>query len=79
MIAYDVTGMRLNNMVIEQFKAGWRKDLAPQFSGGVAEHIPFGFYRLRAYVGGFYPEERSFTVNQPQMTTVLKFRVGGVD
>jgi hypothetical protein len=61
---------------VRLFESDDHKNLASAFHSGVADHIPFGVYRIEAYVGGFYPEIRYVSVYLQRMTVVVGLPLG---
>ena len=81
LIAFSTRGvfLPLAPIVVEVFQSEGEKNLAAKFRNGVAEGVPFGIYRMKARLSGFYPEERYVRVNQQRTTVVLGLEVGRID
>ncbi len=52
------------------------RNRASSFNDGVASGIPYGEYRLRVHVRGFWTSERVVRVFQPEVTTVVALEIG---
>lgn len=81
LIAFSTRGVFLPRapLYVEVFQSEGEKNLASKFRNGVAEDIPFGTYRMKAQLSGFYPEERYVRVSQHRTAIVLGLEVGRID
>jgi hypothetical protein len=79
-LAFDETGNTIDGVIVEtfEFMRGSSNDLAPLFRNGVAERIPFGVYRMRASVPGFYSTTRNVSVFSSKTTVVVGLAVGDI-
>ena len=78
-VSFDTNGRFLGAPVISIFEdAGDKKDLAPKFHGGAAEGVPFGTYRIKAYLTGYRSDEKYVWVYQRHVTVVVGLVIGGV-
>jgi hypothetical protein len=70
-------GYGLEEGEIESFEsAATGKDYAKEFQGNLANNIPYGTYRLRARVSGFWSVDRLVEVQQPSVHVVLGAHIG---
>jgi hypothetical protein len=75
-LAFESRGAFLGAPDVRLFESEEHKNLAGAFHGGVADHIPFGDYRIEAYLNGFYPETRYVSVFQRSVTVVVGLLLG---
>ena len=64
-------GEDLGAAKVIQFVGQDGSDLAARFHDNAASAIPYGQYRLRAAVAGFWPDERNVVVYQPEVWVVV--------
>jgi hypothetical protein len=74
--AFDSRGTFLAAPTVRVFESESHKDFSTSFRSGVADHIPFGIYKLEAYMSGFYPEVRYVAIYRPQVTVVVGLAFG---
>jgi hypothetical protein len=75
-IAFDTRGAFLGRPDVRLFESEGHKDMASAFHAGGADHIPFGIYRMEAYVSGYYSEARYVVVYRPRVTVVVGLPFG---
>lgn len=75
-LAFEARGTFLGNADVRLFESEDHKDLASAFHAGVAEHIPFGVYRVEARMSGFYSEVRYVAVYQRHVTVIVGLPFG---
>jgi hypothetical protein len=75
-LAFDTRGLFLGTPTVRLFESEDHKDLASAFHAGPADRIPFGVYKLEAYMNGFYPEVRYVAIYQPRVTVIVGLPFG---
>ena len=75
-IAFEMGGAFLGPPDIRLFESSDQKNLAGKFHAGIADGIPFGTYKVEAYLTGFYPEVRYVQVFQSSVTVVVGLPFG---
>jgi len=75
-IAFENRGAFLGSPDVRVFESEDHKNMASAFHAGVADHIPFGIYRMEVYFSGFYPETRYVAVYRRKVTVVAGLPFG---
>jgi len=75
----EARGVLLFAPEVHRFESEDGRDLSKRFHDGVAEGIPYGFYRMEAWVTDFSPELRYVRVHQPRTTIVLGMPVSDIE
>ncbi len=75
-VALDSNGKALGVPEVSLFEDGPSKNLAAQFQSGFAQRVPFGVYRMKARVPGFYPEVRYVRVYQRETVVLIGLQPG---
>ena len=73
-------GLLLGPPEVRRFESEDESDLSKRFHAGVAESIPYGFYRVQVWVPPyFHPELRYIWVHQPRTTIVFGLPLSDVE
>lgn len=75
-LAFDTRGRFLGPPIVKLFEAFDRTNYAPRFREGVANGIPFGDYRIEAYLPAYSSETRYVRVYQQRVTVIVGLTVG---
>jgi hypothetical protein len=75
-LAFETHGAFLGAPEVRLFESQDHKNISSSFRAGVADHVPFGVYRIEAYVGGFYPEVRYVAVYRQRVTVAVGLEFG---
>jgi hypothetical protein len=75
-IAYDTRGIRLGAPNVMTFESEHHENIASQFHMGTADNIPFGIYRIEAWLPAYSSEVRYVRVYQRRVTIVLGLNIG---
>jgi hypothetical protein len=75
-IAFETRGRFLGIPHVRIFESEDHTNFASAFHEGVATSIPFGVYRIEAYVEGFYSEQRYVAIYQEHVTIVMGLPFG---
>jgi hypothetical protein len=75
-VAFGSNGKFLGAPNVTLFESEDRRDIARRFQRGIAENVPFGVYRIRAFLPGFYSCVRYAAVYQRRTTVVLGLEPG---
>jgi hypothetical protein len=75
-LAFDTGGRLLGAPEITFFENQDQKNLASRFHSGIAGGVPFGVYRIKAHVPGFYSEVRYVRIYQPRTIILLGLEPG---
>jgi hypothetical protein len=76
-IAFDTNGSLLGPPTVKVFEsADGRSNLASMFHVGSADHVPYGNYRLEAYLPAYWSEVRYIRIYQPHVTVIVGLTFG---
>jgi hypothetical protein len=75
-VAFEAHGTFLGAPAVRVFESEEHKNLSGAFHAGVADRIPFGVYRLEAYMSGFYPEVKYVAIYRPRVTIFVGLAFG---
>jgi len=75
-LAFETRGGFLGPPQVRVFESESHKDFSNAFRAGVANQIPFGIYRIEAYVDGFYSEVRYVAVYRKHVTIIVGLPFG---
>jgi hypothetical protein len=77
-VPVHVNGMKLEgDFKIDFFQEqNGKTDLASKFRNGAADGIPYGTYRARVHLPGFWSAERTVQVYQPDVLAVVGLQIG---
>ena len=75
----EARGVLLFAPEVHRFESENGRDLSKRFHDGIAEGIPYGFYRIEAWITDLSPELRYVWVHQPRTTIVLGMPVSDIE